>query len=716
MKILLFLIVFFAIFNSCSNDEKSKTTVVDKCLEVVCNDWENCNSGNGMCELKEGRCLSLSDCDNKKICNENHNCVNQEIIYPEVENFLAFPQLRSILLTWKNPIDYDFDKITVYYNEKSIDVSKNQQQLLIESLNDSTNYTFTIKILNNDNNYSNGITINAQTITPAFDYNPYIGPYLTLITPQLKDNFNTPTVLNPAENVIVNYESQIPNFKGKVFYKIKNSQNWLFSNEDDYNEFTNPLEKVHHIKLSNLTPDTIYEYQILGNDNKLSPVYFFKTAKNNSDETRFLLIGDMQDEYSKQKWRDVATEIYTNHSNEFDFIICLGDMPKEDVIYNNERYYWWKVFFNKGKSLFASKVVFATIGNHDTPANSNAVNHPEPYWSNAEDSLTFRKYFYFSSDMNNPDYYSFNNGNSYFIGINSEIPVFYGRYPARDFNNKRQQQLNWVNFETTNNSNSQKWFFVFTHISPVNPSEGKEESDFMLPYLNYFNGKIDWLFSGHTHFYQRTKPVTAFENSFNLNKEYGKNINQGIGYLLIPPSGQWPRILNNSKLEEEASSFPQYKGNSTYETGFSIVQTSDKTIKIKTYGMGDVDNRNPSQYGDTGQCKLIDEITYTKKEIESTSIFPECFYRGTSNGWKKTPMVLIDNNTWGTTITLSNDRENHEMKFYTNFSGEKWYGDDNPIDGKAYSNEQTNIKLPNEAGTYKIKFNDESRIYTVEKI
>jgi len=79
-------------------------------------------------------------------------------------------------------------------------------------------------------------------------------------------------------------------------------------------------------------------------------------------------------------------------------------------------------------------------------------------------------------------------------------------------------------------------------------------------------------------------------------------------------------------------------------------------------------------------------------------------------------MILIDNNTWETTIMLSNDRENHEMKFYTNFSGEKWYGDDNPIDGKAYSNEQTNIKLPNEAGTYKIKFNDESRIYTIEKI
>ncbi|MBN2693327.1 endonuclease/exonuclease/phosphatase family protein [bacterium] len=50
---------------------------VDLCKDVVCDSWKSCNSQNGSCELKIGRCDSQTDCSEIEICDENHNCVNQ---------------------------------------------------------------------------------------------------------------------------------------------------------------------------------------------------------------------------------------------------------------------------------------------------------------------------------------------------------------------------------------------------------------------------------------------------------------------------------------------------------------------------------------------------------------------------------------------------------------------------------------------------------------
>ena len=36
-----------------------------------------CNSNNGDCELKTDKCNSESDCTDSKVCDENHNCVDQ---------------------------------------------------------------------------------------------------------------------------------------------------------------------------------------------------------------------------------------------------------------------------------------------------------------------------------------------------------------------------------------------------------------------------------------------------------------------------------------------------------------------------------------------------------------------------------------------------------------------------------------------------------------
>ena len=117
--------------------------------------------------------------------------------------------------------------------------------------------------------------------------------------------------------------------------------------------FPKGFGRVHHVLLSNLVPDTQYEYKIHGeNPGVESTIYTFRTTKTDEDGSRFLVIGDMQDEQANQRWQDVADSIVREHMDDFDFIIAIGDLAKDDTEFNGDRFYWWKVFFDKGKELF----------------------------------------------------------------------------------------------------------------------------------------------------------------------------------------------------------------------------------------------------------------------------------------------------------------------------------------------------------------------------
>ncbi|MDO6575655.1 fibronectin type III domain-containing protein, partial [Staphylococcus pasteuri_A] len=71
--------------------------------------------------------------------------------------------------------------------------------------------------------------------------------------------------------------------------------------------------KVHHITLTNLQADTEYQYKVIGPNGKFSAEYAFKTASTNMDYSRFLVVGDMQDEQGEQRWHDIAQAISSEH-------------------------------------------------------------------------------------------------------------------------------------------------------------------------------------------------------------------------------------------------------------------------------------------------------------------------------------------------------------------------------------------------------------------
>jgi hypothetical protein len=556
-------------------------------------------------------------------------------------------------------------------------------------------------------------------------FTPYIGPYLTLTKQVSADPAINPVVLDPATHMIVNYElqSRPDGFNAYVDYRKLGEQNWVRQKEDNGFWFSSDWGKVHHITLSGLEPNTQYEYRVLGPDDAATVTYKFKTASMSADHSRFLVVGDMQDENRSngQRWADVADAIVADHLDDFDFIITVGDMVKDDISENGDRFHWWKVYFDKGHTLFAQKPMLPAMGNHDTPGVPSLSskephnNWDEPYWSNAEDTRAFRKYFYMNPDMAFRDYYSYQYGNACFISANSEIPVFYGRHPERDDAGDRERDHEtWLEAEV-NQAEACDWSFGYWHVPAINPAGGKDEVSYLRQYVGYFNNKLDWVITGHVHEYQRVKPVEATAQQLLFDKSgYGRRATEGVGYLIAPPAGQYPRN-NQSNDMDQLAFYPHNSNGVAYEIGFSLVNVSGLEFDLKTYGMGGVGDRvQPSGYrsNDDRTKQLLEQVRYDKSQVQFKKVFENVDFRGTPNSWNKTAMKLVADYTWEIEVTVSAVDSNPRFKLYAN---SKWYGDDNN-DFETNSSEKSDIQLDLGAGTYRIQFIENTRKYSITKL
>ncbi len=644
----------------------------------------------------------------------NANNLNNHV--PPVENVvgaMAMCSVRRARITWQDPVDASVVAVMVSHDGGHTEVSTGVEEAIVTGLPDDAEVSFPIRTRDVWGRESLPVVVSCRTPAPTVDYAPWIGPYLTLVIPDPEPMHGTPVALDPASNMIVNYESKIPEHGGRVYYRTSDASSWMEAEEADGAGGDDDFGRVHHVRLSGLVPDTVYFYQVAGPGVSLSREYSFRTMPVLADRSRFLVLGDQQDEEDRQRWSDVVQAVLADHMDEFDFILLAGDMAKDDTEHDGERHYWWRVFFEKGQELFARKPVFATPGNHDTPANPEATGYTEEYWSNATDTRSFRKYFAMEPDPVSPDYYHFVFGNAFFAAYNTEIPVFYGRFPGLDVHGRGAAQDDWLQWALDVLGPQSTWVIVFQHVPPFNPAGGKVETGFVRPVAETFSGRVDWSFSGHVHQYQRTRPLVLRSGAHDYLREYGRHGEQGVGFVVVPPAGQWPRAARLAAMEEELASFPRWAGEAAYEIGFTIVQMEGDTFSLRTWGLGDVDGRNASGYGDQGQKRLIDAVMYTRRPTPAQGVFPACDYRGSSNGWNRTAMTLVADHLWETTVLVSEGETPKAFKFFTSHSGDKWYGDDEPRDNKAHSNELSDIPFGSGPGTYTIRFHDYLRDYTL---
>jgi predicted MPP superfamily phosphohydrolase len=224
----------------------------------------------------------------------------------------------------------------------------------------------------------------------------------------------------------------------------------------------------------------------------------FKTATDTSnDQFSFTVFGDSRS--YPEEWK-----IISEATLETDFTLFLGD-----IVYSGTNLADWDNWFKYGEKFISRETIYHTIGNHDRDSSASRYN-------------TYLSMFTLPG---NELYYSFKYGNAIFICINTLDPGDTAQY-------------NWL--KSTLNANKDKtWKFIFTHKPFFTSPKHTGELD---SYLNtiwkaYDDWGVDMIFNGHTHNYQRTKPINRNVSTSLPVTNYGSGEGQGRCQIVAGSAG-----------------------------------------------------------------------------------------------------------------------------------------------------------------------------------
>jgi hypothetical protein len=205
----------------------------------------------------------------------------------------------------------------------------------------------------------------------------------------------------------------------------------------------------------------------------------------------FALIGDSGSGDSAQQAVAQAMLGYFTSARHFPFVLLLGDNLYDDD-YTGEFTTPYTPLLDRGVKFYAA------IGNHDRDLEI----HFKPF------------------NMQDRDYYSFDQGNGRFVALNSNHPAD----PA---------QITWL--DTAFAGAGTKWRICFFHHPLYSSGQHASESrDVIRPALEpaLVRNRVDVVFTGHDHLYERIKPQ------------------QGIRYFVSGGGGRSLYDFNRSSFDE----------------------------------------------------------------------------------------------------------------------------------------------------------------------
>ncbi|MEN8117224.1 MAG: metallophosphoesterase family protein [Bacteroidota bacterium] len=230
----------------------------------------------------------------------------------------------------------------------------------------------------------------------------------------------------------------------------------------------------HTALIANLKPNTTYNY-IVGNpdNNKWSDTNEFKTEPESTDQFSFVYFGDT---HKSPQWGQLINDSYKRFPD-VSFYTLGGDMVASGLFRND-----WDIFFNYAEEVIKNKPLMPVLGNHDD-----------------QNGLGAKMYIdLFDLPENGPDKipgeysYSFKYGNALFLMLASTRPI--------------NEQSAWIENQLKNSDAT--WKFAIFHFPPYSADE--DYPNIRKEWGNIFDKyHVDMVFSGHVHYYMRTKPMFA---------------------------------------------------------------------------------------------------------------------------------------------------------------------------------------------------------------
>lgn len=292
--------------------------------------------------------------------------------------------------------------------------------------------------------------------------------------------------------------------------------------------------------LSDLEPDTVYEYRVIRKRISLAKGVHFKTLPAAGAEyTHFISFGDSGTKYEEP--RAVRDRIITRtkagrHRYPHDFIAGLGDIAYFTGSYLDfeERFFNQlsaRGDLNNGKhSILATRPFVPILGNHEYADNDTAT--PSAFltnFSNPDDPVVLKR------DLER--YYSFDSGPAHFAVIDSMKFL-------NDHSPGQREMLDWLNRDLS--STKQIWKIIFLHHAifsngphgtygdmPINSRMRQKLSPILQKH------KVQLVINGHDHMYQRSIPLKVSRNGLIIrNRDCSIHVErQGIVYLVVGIGG-----------------------------------------------------------------------------------------------------------------------------------------------------------------------------------
>jgi len=305
--------------------------------------------------------------------------------------------------------------------------------------------------------------------------------------------------------------------------------------------------RVYHANISGLEPGNVFNYRVLQN----GKIVFTSTGnaiKNAQQPYRFVAMGDIGAETPDQK--ALATRAYLARP---DFLVVPGDIVYENGLISEYRTKFWPVYNadktdSAGAPLMRSIPFIAAVGNHDAssrdldknpgalayymywdqPLNGPTGEEGGPLLPVLKGSPANKNAFLLAAGdayprMNN---FSFNYGNAHWTVLDAD--------PYTDWTSKAL--TDWVAKDLDDSKNA-VWHFVMFHHPGFNSSREHFEQQQMRTLSPIFEkGKVDIVFNGHVHNYQRSLPMRFVPDNNGIILWGGKDGKTNRGKIV---NGQW---------------------------------------------------------------------------------------------------------------------------------------------------------------------------------
>ena len=303
--------------------------------------------------------------------------------------------------------------------------------------------------------------------------------------------------------------------------------------------------------LADLSPNTQYSYRV-GDGDPWSDVRSFSTADPETQEFKFLVFGDSQDPYIREKrhatWRNTLHSAYEANPAA-KFMINVGDL-----VDFGQRGDHWNAWFKASEGVIDRIPIMPATGNHECYGSWD-TRKPE-YWMAQ-----------FALPQNGPEdlkgqVYSFDYGPVHFVVLDSQ------QVEQKEYGDILEVQKAWLEADLA--ASTAAWKLIFFHKPPYElkakrPNQDVKEA--FCPIIEKYHADI--VFNAHDHGIARTYPIK--------DGALMERPSQGTVYYVVGQSG------GKTYKDIEKKPYNSYFYNPLDQPNYLVVDVKDQRITVKVF-------------------------------------------------------------------------------------------------------------------------------------